>query len=319
MAATGADGTPPPACPLTGAPAAALLQRVSSTLLRRFWRFGAGVRHTPLPAAPTPIGLWRSPCGLAFFHPAIEGDGRFYAEFYGRHAAHRVMSRHAGARRDFRAAAAHVAPGARVLDLGCGGGAFAGHLPPGALYQGIDPHAGPDARARGVLAEGAAEHAAARGEAYDAACAFQVLEHVADPLGLVRDLLRCLRPGGLLILSVPLWPSAYTSLPNCLISAPPHHLTWWTEEACAALAARLGLEVVAVEALPASPHQAMLAWAARLSPVRAGAGKHFRASWLWHGSALFGLLAGRLLAPLGPPRDAGPLDMLLVARKPPAH
>ena len=144
-----------------------------------------------------------------------------------------------------------------------------------------------------------------------------MLEHAADPLGMASAMAACLAPGGLLVLAMPIWPSAHTEVPNNLVNLPPHHLTWWNEGACRALAARLGLEVVRVEALPAYPAQAVAHWTGRLCALRARPGGYVRAGWRWHASAGLAYGAASLLAPLlGPPPGAGPLGILLVARKP---
>jgi SAM-dependent methyltransferase len=96
-----------------------------------------------------------------------------------------------------------------------------------------------------------------------------VLEHVADPRALAAAMAACLRPGGLLVLSMPIWPSPHTEMPNNLVNLPPHHLTWWTEGACRALCAALGLEPLRVGPLPTYPLQAPLHWSLRLCPARA--------------------------------------------------
>src|SRR6476661_1862771 len=109
---------PLPPCPITGEAAAERIEVVSAKLLTDLWRFGAGVAPTPLHRGAGPLGLYRSPCGLRFFHPAIPGDAAFYGAFYGRHWALEQFSAHAAERGDFRAAAALVGPGDRVLDVG---------------------------------------------------------------------------------------------------------------------------------------------------------------------------------------------------------
>jgi SAM-dependent methyltransferase len=313
MVDNAAEALPP--CPITGEPAAELVQRVSAKLLHDLWRVGARVEPEPLRRDGGSIGLYRSPCGLMFFHPAAAGSPAFYRTLYGRRGVHKGLGRWAETREDFRAGAALARPGSRVLDVGCGAGAFAALLPEGARYQGLEPHGAPRASPP-VLAETVEAHAARFPGAYDLACAFQVLEHAADPLGMACAMVECLAPGGLLVLAMPIWPSAHTEVPNNLVNLPPHHLTWWNEGACRALAARLGLEALRIEALPAYPAQAVAHWTRLLCPLRARPGGYVRAGWRWHASAGVAYGAARVLAAwLGLPPGAKPLDVLLVARK----
>jgi SAM-dependent methyltransferase len=168
-----------------------------------------------------------------------------------------------------------------------------------------------------VLAETVEAHAARRPDAYDLACAFQVLEHVADPLGMASAMAACLAPGGLLVLAMPVWPAPHTEIPNNLLNLPPHHLTWWNEGACRALASRLGLQAVRVELLPAYPLQAPVHWARLLCAPRARPGRFVRAGWRVHAGVALAYGAARLLAPVfGLPPGARPIDIFMVARKP---
>lgn len=301
----------PGLCPITG-DAATLVQEIPPALLRGLWRRAFRVEPTPLPAAR--IGIWHAPCGLVFFAPAEEGDAAFYAALYRRLDKDGRLRRAGRDRAEYPHAAARIRPGDAVLEVGAGAGAFA-RLIPQARYLGLDPnaaaYASPDVAIR-------AEPLAAHRGVHDVACAFQVIEHVADPLGFGREMLRCLRPGGLLMLGAPLWPSAMTAIPDFAFNAPPHHLSWWSESAMRALAERLGLVVEEIRPLSPVPAQPLIHWMGRLAPVKAPPGGPWfaaRRSWYASLAAAYGL--GRAAAAILPlPRNAAPMFVFMAARKP---
>jgi SAM-dependent methyltransferase len=308
------EAPPPPRCPITGLPAARLVQRVSSNLLVGLWRGSFNIRTRHLLGHVPRLGLWESPCGLAFFDPMIAGDAAFYAEFYQRIQLHELLSAQE-ARPEFVRAASLVPPRARLLDVGGGGGGFARHIPH-AHYVGLDPNATQVADGIDMRAETIEQHGAANAAAYDVVCAFQVVEHVADPLAFVRAMLVCLRPGGLLLIGVPLWPSPMTDIPNFVFNAPPHHLSWWTEDALRALAAALRLDAETVEPLPVGAHEGLLYWMGRCAPKLTGQ-RFFRAQWRWYGALAWAFAAGRIANALRkPPEHATRIIALMSARKP---
>lgn len=307
-----------PPCPITGRPARRRVHGVSTRALLAMWRAaGAGDLSHLFPEAPQVV-LYESDTGLYFFAPAVAGDAGFYQHFYATHAAHATLSAHSEARREFVNAARCITAGSQVLDVGCGSGAFRDHLPLG-TYRGLDPYA--EAGVAGdVIRQSLNEHVdEARGR-YDVVTAFQVIEHVADPLGFTRQLVALLRPGGTLIICAPLHPSPLTEIPNFLINAPPHHLTWWTASACQALADAVGVEVLEIVAVAASPHEAIVYWMHRFSLLHARPGpgeRYFAHRWSWHlNLALSYLLARVATAVLPPPRGGRPCNVMLIARSP---
>ena len=305
----------PGVCPITGAPAM-LVQEVSAGLLRGLWRGAFKVEPTPLP--PGRIGIYRAPCGLVFFAPAEAGDGTFYEALYRRLDAGGRVRAAGRDRAEYAHAAERIRPGDAVLEVGAGAGAFARFIP-GARHVGLDPNPAAYAAAEAeIRAESLADHAEAHEGAYDAACAFQVIEHVADPLRMARDMVRCLKPGGVLMLGAPIWPSAMTAIPDFVFNAPPHHLSWWNESAMRALADRLGLATEAVLPLPPVAAQPLIHWMGRLSPLKtAPDGPWFAPRRSWYASLGLSFLLGRAAAALLPfPRNAAPMFVLLVARKP---
>jgi 2-polyprenyl-3-methyl-5-hydroxy-6-metoxy-1,4-benzoquinol methylase len=105
---------------------------------------------------------------------------------------------------------AHVGPGDRVLDLGCGDGRFSAVLrDQGAVPVGADVAQEAVRRARAAhpwleahhVAEGTPLPFADQG--FDAVWAGEVLEHVVDTVALVAEVRRVLRFGGVLIATTP--------------------------------------------------------------------------------------------------------------------
>ena len=279
------------------------------------WRISFGVKAVPQLSGVQRFALWEAPCGLAFFDPMVAGDKAFYDELYHPLGREGPWSGRVVERSDYLRAAALVQPGESVLDVGCGPATFARYVPT-AGYVGLDQSVEARKVAADVRGETITEHADAHPGAYDMVCAFHVVEHIAEPVPFVAAMIRCLRPGGRLVIAVPSWPSAITDIPNFSFNAPPHHLTWWTERALHALAKASGLVVESVEGLPPSPAFSMIYWMGRAAPKLTG-DRFFRHAYAWHLALLWSWLAGGLCNRLfRVPANAHPCELLLIARKP---
>ena len=110
-------------------------------------------------------------------------------------------------RRDFAISA--LAGRARVLDVGCGAGAFSGAFAQaGFAVAGVDVAAEALRRARAAfpaiefVAAGESDLPFADGS-FDGAWIGEVLEHVQDGLGLLGEVARVLAPGGRIAVSTP--------------------------------------------------------------------------------------------------------------------
>jgi len=201
-------------------------------------------RHTP---APHTNLRECGECGLRYFTPCVPGDGDFYERLMG-------AAGYEANRWEFGEVATKLRPGADVLDVGCGRGAFlqliessAGHV------VGLDTNrsAISELRGRGIEAEAVsiAEFADRRPHSFDAVCAFQTLEHLASVRELIEPAVECLRPGGRLFLSVPNRDRAWRE-PYEPFDYPPHHVSRWHGAQCAVLARRYGMTLHAVEREP---------------------------------------------------------------------
>ena len=91
---------------------------------------------------------------------------------------------------------------------------------------------------------------------FDAVCAFQVLEHVPDPRGFLEGMLKVLRPGGKLVLSVPNAAVMRVIDPKRkeLLNQPPHHVSHWDEGVFHALERLLPVRVRQVCREPLAPY-----------------------------------------------------------------
>ena len=100
----------------------------------------------------------------------------------------------------------YLAPGARVLDVGAGAGAFSQRLCDmgyAVTALDVDPAKWLPRHIPFVQLDIDAGIAASVRDSFDAACCLEVIEHVENPWNLLREIHAILPPGGRLILSTP--------------------------------------------------------------------------------------------------------------------
>lgn len=119
-----------------------------------------------------------------------------------------------------------VAPGDTVLDLGCGPGAdlpaFAGAVGPGGAVIGVDhdPLAVAQARERTAawatvdVRQGDVDATQLPEHGVDRVHTDRVLQHVADPLDVLREVHRVLRPTGRAVFAEPDWDTLIVDYPD---------------------------------------------------------------------------------------------------------
>lgn len=181
-----------------------------------------------------------STCSLERFDPLLPGDTDFYAA---------LMSSvpYTVDRWDFRTARDWIVGSDDVLDLGCGEGRFLESLGARAgRTAGVDHHGPAIARfveRGGEGFEGTFEaFAETHAGSFDVVTSFHTLEHVAAPLQMLRAAATCLRPDGMLFVSVPNRERAWREEGEPM-DRPPHHVTRWGPEQIVTTAERAGMRV----------------------------------------------------------------------------
>ena len=94
---------------------------------------------------------------------------------------------------------------------------------------------------------GTLQQAALPEASFDVITLWDVIEHVPDPVPLLTEAARVLRPGGRLVLTTGDWGSAYAQArgSDWHLMTPPWHLTMFSRATMARAADRAGLRVVA--------------------------------------------------------------------------
>lgn len=102
----------------------------------------------------------------------------------------------------------------QILDVGCGTGAVAVDFARFGTVTATDrsPAALALAHSRGVQRPVAADSTALpfADQTFDLVTAFDILEHVEDDAGMLREIARVLRPGGVAAIHVPAWPAMWS-------------------------------------------------------------------------------------------------------------
>jgi len=195
-------------------------------------------------------------CGFARFEPPLAGSQEFYADITAKDyyvvekweffQAIRDIKRHKSL---------------RVLDIGCGNGEFLSLLRQHTKdldcvgYE-FSPEAAESARSRGYTVHDGpfpqSVIAAGGRESFDVVCVFQVIEHIVDPYSFISSIKKLVRPGGMLIISVPNADGPLRFFSDALTDIPPHHVSRWCASAFRIGMPRLGFKVkkVAYEPLP---------------------------------------------------------------------
>jgi SAM-dependent methyltransferase len=220
-----------------------------------------GTTWSPLIEAADPLptvdGLWFMvvqchECGLCFTNPrpGLGSIGKFYPSTY---VCHRRPDNHGRRRRKKRDPLAQLLPPhgfARLLDFGCGAGEFLCRMRDlGWNVTGLDVSEEVVGRLRVELQlhalAGTLPHSELVDASFEAVTMWQALEHVHQPLEVLRAAFRLLTPGGKLLVAVPNIDShSYQWFGNDWYALDvPRHLTHFSPVTLRLMLQRAGFEV----------------------------------------------------------------------------
>ncbi len=177
------------------------------------------------------------------------GSDAVFADYVGQEAARR-----AHARRKLwwlRHVPPRIARAGRLLDVGCAAGFFLAEASAHYAVQGVELSAWSSAYARDRLQvpvfTGTLQQAALPAGHFDVITLWDVIEHVPDPVPLLAEAARVLKPGGRLVLSTGDWGSAYAQRQGAgwHLMTPPWHLSMFSRATLQRAAQAAGLRVLA--------------------------------------------------------------------------
>lgn len=237
-----------PNCPMCQAAELELLERLAVADLDYLYSRQLGIQVRSEFGGGDNLAFYRCRnCDLRFFWPMTTGGAKFYGELH-----HRDWY-YLQEKREYLTARRWLKKGNAVLDVGCGYGFFSTHVYniEGGEFTGLEltETAAQAAISRGlnVRRESIEQHSRKWPERYDVVCSFQVLEHVSELRSFIKAGLACLKPGGLLIYSVPSADSFVSDVRNGILNLPPHHVSWWTDQALENLSNILQVELVEIK------------------------------------------------------------------------
>ena len=161
----------------------------------------------------------------------------------------------------------HVKPTDALLEWGCGAGWNLAALRAGRRV-GMDVESALQDEVEVSGAQFVATTRTFSDAAFDVIVSHHSLEHAPDPLFVVIEVLRLLRPGGHLLLAVPYESSRIQRRYNP--AEPNHHLFSWNPQTLGNLVALAGLRVESVELRPYGYDRAAAAYAVRFSAGEPG-------------------------------------------------
>ena len=221
---------------------------LSSTIIRR-WRDEFGIDVDRFFIGLEFIDLRRHErTGLEYFFPQICGDEALYQ------ALQTIPWYYLSEKWEYERALRDIYSKSNILEVGCGSGAFLKKAAAGSnICVGLELNSSAVAAASqaglNVQRQMLSDFLITNTLKFDRVFSFQLLEHVMDPVAMIRDMMSCVKDGGRVCFAVPNARSLL-NLGESILDMPPHHLTRWQPEAIKRIGHLVGARDVIIEEGP---------------------------------------------------------------------
>ncbi|MCF6296764.1 MAG: class I SAM-dependent methyltransferase [Flavobacteriaceae bacterium] len=219
--------------PISGTNNVLLLNQIESKVLIENYRQYYKIDITNLFINTPTVKIYKClDSGYSFYYPFhIAGDDEFYQHFG------KLDWYYLPWKWEHQQCASLVKDGDRVLEVGAGRGDFIAHLSKLKKINAVGLELNSDvvkkANSSGIklINQPIEDYAKLAPNSYDIVCSFQVLEHITNVGEVIQAMIKCLKPNGTLLVSVPNNDSFIGAnvLPSKALNMPPHHMGLWNQ------------------------------------------------------------------------------------------
>ena len=275
-----------PRSPLTGHEKVTLVQKYSSADLIDEWMSSFQIDISDEISSKDEVLKYRCDESDFFFYlpSSLEGSGKLYQEL-ARNSWYYIPEKW-----EHKQALGLCKAKIRILEVGCGGGEFLKLAHEKNCHcEGleINPSIQCEQRDDGIKIHREKLNSWVRKNegSYDIVCAFQVLEHIAEPKEFIKDCVRAAITGGKIIFGTPNSQS-FIKYSHNLLDLPPHHMGGWNDNSYRFLEQLFPIKLEKIIFEPLAPYHVDY-YLATMTAKSAELGFCERFFYQWNQGALF--------------------------------
>lgn len=242
--------------PITGKDNAILEREIPSSFIIEKYKQESGLDVSHFFRGINAVSIYSCPLtGYRFYHPFnITGDDTFYQ------ALENEPGYYMDSKWEHAVAEKWIKTSDHVLEIGCARGSFLKKARSmGATVQGLEMNSSAVAECEKsgipVKKETVEKFAEGKKEMYNVVCSFQVLEHAPEVRSFLDSSLSLLKPGGLLIVSVPNNDS-FVLKDDIALNMPPHHMGLWNSNSLMKLQDYFDIKIESIQLEPLQKYHA---------------------------------------------------------------